>query len=182
MSVQQYHTHTHTRQTHSIYTEWSHFVRIWKNAIYKILIKSRFICKIWNNANPKLKDLSVEIARCMSVSVVSPVPSVSSECDIFPTTIINKTKWINFFLLFLALQSFADFSLFQFQKFVSWTYFYGARSAPRPTPQPGEPGYPTLSGSQSLTCMAWETASIALRIKWLRQSRDTFGGWGFLVN
>jgi len=44
---------------------------------------------------------------------------------------------------------------------------------PRQTPQPGGPGYPFLSGSSPLTCLAWEappvayaTASIALRIMW----------------
>ena len=42
-----------------------------------------------------------------------------------------------------------------------------------PNPQPGGPGYPFLSGSSSLTCLAWEarpvayvTASITLGIIW----------------
>jgi hypothetical protein len=42
-----------------------------------------------------------------------------------------------------------------------------------PNPQPGEPGYPFLSGSSPLTCLAWEAlpvayaaASIALGIMW----------------
>jgi hypothetical protein len=50
--------------------------------------------------------------------------------------------------------------------------------ASRPTPQPGGPGYPFLSGSSPLTCLAWETlsvayatASIALRIIWSYKPR-----------
>ena len=52
-------------------------------------------------------------------------------------------------------------------------FFLGAVVSPTPNPQPGGPGYPFLSGSSPLTCLAWEalpvayaTASIALRIMW----------------
>jgi hypothetical protein len=45
--------------------------------------------------------------------------------------------------------------------------------SPTPNPKPGGPGYPFLSGSSPLTCLAWEalpvahaTASIALGIMW----------------
>jgi hypothetical protein len=45
-----------------------------------------------------------------------------------------------------------------------------------PNPQPGGPGYPFLSGSSHLTCLAWEAlpvayaiASIALGIMWPRK-------------
>jgi hypothetical protein len=59
-----------------------------------------------------------------------------------------------------------------------------------PNPQPGGPGYPYLSGSSSLTCLAWETLPVACSICYcqhssqdhlttqappLHQSRDTFG-------
>jgi len=47
---------------------------------------------------------------------------------------------------------------------------------PTPNPQPGGPGYPVLSGSSPLTCLAWEalrvayaTTSIALRFMWPRK-------------
>jgi hypothetical protein len=47
-----------------------------------------------------------------------------------------------------------------------------------PNPQPGGPGYPFLSGSSPLTCLAWEalpvahaTASIALEIIWPHKPR-----------
>jgi hypothetical protein len=47
-----------------------------------------------------------------------------------------------------------------------------------PNPQPGGPGYPFLSGSSPLTCLAWETlplayatASIALGIMWTHKPR-----------
>jgi hypothetical protein len=48
--------------------------------------------------------------------------------------------------------------------------------SPTANPQPGGPGYPLLSGSSHLTCLAWEalpvayaTASIALGIMWPRK-------------
>jgi hypothetical protein len=33
--------------------------------------------------------------------------------------------------------------------------------SPTPNPQPGGPGYPFLSGSSPLTCLAWETLPVA---------------------
>jgi hypothetical protein len=55
---------------------------------------------------------------------------------------------------------------------VSLQYFFtGGVVNLTPNPQPGGPGYPFLSGSSPLTCLAWEalpvayaTASIALGI------------------
>ena len=48
--------------------------------------------------------------------------------------------------------------------------------SPKPNPQPGGPGYPFLSESSPLTCLAWEalpvayaTASIALGFIWPRK-------------
>ena len=69
--------------------------------------------------------------------------------------------------------------------FVTISFLLCGVVSPEPNPQPGGPGYPFLSGSPPLTCLAWEalpvayaTASIALRIMWLQapqlsQSRDT---------
>jgi hypothetical protein len=74
-------------------------------------------------------------------------------------------------------------------------FLWGGVVSLTPNPQHGGPGYPFLSGSSPLTCLAWEalpvanaTVSIALGIIWphkprhytkatpLHQSRDTFGG------
>ena len=56
---------------------------------------------------------------------------------------------------------------------ISFFFLLGGIFSPTPNPQPGGPGYPFLSGSSPLTCLALEalpvayaTASIALRIMW----------------
>jgi len=64
-------------------------------------------------------------------------------------------------------------SLFLCSTFVTVRFFVlcGVLN-PKPNPQPGGPGYPFLSGSSPLTCLAREalpiayTTSIALRITW----------------
>jgi hypothetical protein len=55
-------------------------------------------------------------------------------------------------------------------------FFRGRVVGPAPNPQPGGPGYPFLSGSSPLTCLAWKalpvayaTASIALGFMWPRK-------------
>ena len=57
--------------------------------------------------------------------------------------------------------------------FVTVFFLWGGVVSLTPNPQPGEPGYPFLSGSSPLTCLAWEalpvayaTTSIALGIIW----------------
>ena len=55
--------------------------------------------------------------------------------------------------------------------FGTFWFLQGRVVSPAPNPQPGGPGYPFLSGSSPLTCLAWEallvayaTASIAVHI------------------
>jgi hypothetical protein len=61
--------------------------------------------------------------------------------------------------------------LFLYSTFVTISFLLCGVVRPTPNPQPGRPGYPFLSGSSPLTCLAWEdlpvadaTASIALGI------------------
>ena len=64
-------------------------------------------------------------------------------------------------------------SLFLCSTLVTINFLLFGVVSPMPNPQPGGPGYPYLSGSSPLTCLAWEalpvaytTTSIALRIMW----------------
>jgi hypothetical protein len=62
------------------------------------------------------------------------------------------------------------------QFFSTFVFFRGRVVGPALNPKPGGPGYPILSGSSPLTCLAWEalpvayaTASIALGFMWPRK-------------
>jgi len=62
-------------------------------------------------------------------------------------------------------------SLILCSTFVTISFLLCGAASPKPNPEPGRRGYPFLSGSSPLTCLAWEalpvayaTASIALRI------------------
>ena len=80
-----------------------------------------------------------------------------------------------------------SFHFFLCSTFVTIGFLLWGVVSPMPIPKPGRPGYPFLSGSSLLTCLAWEalpvacgTASIALgdhvntQVPPLSQSRDTF--------
>jgi hypothetical protein len=56
----------------------------------------------------------------------------------------------------LNLSSFSFFSTF-----VTISFLLCGVVSPTPNPQPGEPGYPFLSGSSPLTCLAWEVLPVA---------------------
>ena len=69
--------------------------------------------------------------------------------------------------------SFNPTSLFLCSTFATISSLLGGVVSPTTNPQPGGPGYPFLSGSSPLPCLAWvalpvayTTASIALRIMW----------------
>jgi len=66
-----------------------------------------------------------------------------------------------------------NLSIIPLLDFRNKTFFTVWGCYPTPNPQRGGPGYPFLSGSSPLTCLAWKalpvayaTASIALRIMW----------------
>jgi hypothetical protein len=101
------------------------------------------------------------VCLCVCVYYMYVVPS--HQCT--PTW-----QYINFIILILlvALQSLVDFSLFQnccpvsnFRSFSTKHFLWGGVVSPTPNPQSGGLGYPYLSGSSSLTCLAWEALPVA---------------------
>jgi hypothetical protein len=52
-------------------------------------------------------------------------------------------------------------SSFKFSKLLNKIFLWGGVVSPTPNPQPGGPGYPFLSGSSPLTCLAWEALPVA---------------------
>ena len=107
--------------------------------------------------------LAFESMECVSVCVYCMYVIPSYQCT--PTW-----QYINFIIIILleALQSFVDFNLFQnccpvsnFRSFSTKHFLWDGFVSPTPNPQPGGPGYPFLSGSSPLTCLASEALPVA---------------------
>ena len=93
---------------------------------------------------------------------------ILSGFSIFCTFHVARIISVN--LVYFRPSSFNLSSLLLRSTFVT-SFLLGGEVSPTPNPQPGGPGYPFLSGSSPLTCLAWKAlpiaytnASIALRI------------------